>query len=97
MVYGEPDTARVPVAKLEEKLPVTASIAASCVTPFKVIETLPEGTKDPALIVPLKVVGVSPKVIVGPVKLLKTAVAFCTVRVVLVSLALLKLESPPKL
>ncbi len=63
------------MAKLAAKLPVAASIGADRVVPLSVIDTLPEGINDPALIVPAKIVGVWPKTMVGAARLPRTGAA----------------------
>jgi len=62
------------VVKLEEKFP-EPSMAAVCVTPLRVIEIFPPGTREPALIVPPRLVGLDPALIVGWLKLLKDGLA----------------------
>ncbi len=51
--------------KTEEKAPVVALIAASMVTPLRVIATSPVGMSAPAMIMPESVVVAVPKVIVA--------------------------------
>ncbi len=49
-------------------------IDAECVTPLRMIDTLPVGTNGPAVIVPDKLVEPVPKTIVGAARLLNVGV-----------------------
>ena len=90
-VYGEPATVRDWVSKVAEKLPRpglpgTPPIAASCVVPASVIETLPVGTVAPR-IVPESVTEAVPGAIDGAERLLQLGVALATVSVWVVLVA----------